>query len=371
MASENTHHENGPSRLGMRAACSGSRKMEHGRPDTESSDAARGTMLHGMFDEDREQKRKPLSLSDLQACESVDKYTLEQFPPTMTWRQEHRMVLLDGFSVVTAGTADAVGYDPATGRASILERKFGYKPVSPASENIQAAAYATMWASELAGNAGELYGEWDRKVDAHVLQPTPGGGFTRHDFKAFGPITDHIKAIIARTEEDGLVLNAGTHCTYCRARDDCPALRMQSDELMARATTELAITRDNARAVYDAYGQHKKTLKDIHAKLKACVMAQTDMIVGAKGEGLKIRVDQGRRQIVDIQKAYETVQEHWSVEEFLSLFCSVRIIDLEDALVKVWKKKLEIVTTTQDGLDLFEKVMPLKRAKDSEKLVVW
>jgi len=356
------HHENGPSRLYMRQQCSGSTKMEEGKSELPSPDAEEGTLMHNAVWDCN--LRIGMNAEQLSTLERTDEF-LGEFDLEGGWRSEHHMQLIDGFSILTAGTCDAVGIlksDPTI--AIVPDFKFGRIGVDPAMDNIQLGTYSAMVLQNFPGV---------KEARAYPWQPRVAGGSSRHEWYGFTELqglTDTIRGIIKRTKEDGLQLKAGKHCSYCRARLVCPALQFDTHALATRAPCDVAIDVDNARDVYNLVAQHEKTIKAVKAKIKAFVSGCPDYTLGNKGSGLKIQDVKGKVAITDIQEAFNLVSSWWSVEEFLAEFCTVKIGNFRSEYAKQ-AKAAGAVASVGEGLALFEEKMPIGRGKPNRSMVAW
>lgn len=326
MSSNTHHHPCSPSSLERRAACPASMRMEDAMPEMTSDDAEEGRLMHAavwdhsLRDSMSEEQRQALGVCD----DVIARLTVEH--GDIEWLPEKRLSLMSSFEVLTEGTPDAYGKSKA-GALFMLEFKFGRAPVASPDQNWQVKACAAMVAQEIAGPLSDALPD----VRAFLVQPRLAlvQSHTFSDSHHLA-IIDDVIAVISRCRQDGLQFRSGPWCRYCRAAVDCSALRLDTQVALSGP---VAIEPANAPEIYRKVKLMEKVLDELRARIKAVVTGAGGS-VGFPGDGLKIQRTSGRRQVSDIQAAYTAVSRLFTVDEFLSMFCTCSLPKLEEALAQ-------------------------------------
>lgn len=218
------------SNLFRRQLCPGSERLEAGLSDEDTEQSKEGTLLHEYDDNPKLERSvlKPVQRDLLKISQELDEFVLgkvyEKFPATTApgW-VEHRQLELsvtDKGKKVIGGTCDRIFYHEARKLALVIDKKFGFKEVTPASANIQLRCYAV--------GASEKFEASD--VVVAITQPRLSysyritmAAYTAADIESSRA---EIVSILetARKKESPLVPGE-LQCRYCRARALCPALR--------------------------------------------------------------------------------------------------------------------------------------------------
>jgi hypothetical protein len=230
------------------------------------------------------------------------------------WIGEQKMPIEHDGKFVTFGTVD--GHSEVkedTEIAILLELKYGYNEVDPPSSNHQVAAGSVA----LKQKYPQL-----KKVIAVVIMPRLRK-IQRHPFRQFKEIEAHIANIARRCLNPDAKCRAGEWCKtgYCKAIRDCKTVAKLSNDMMEMPTT--AITPKDADEIYAKALTVEKHLKKIKEECKRLTIA-----AGGQLGRLSVNLSRGSRMIPDLQKSYETVQDLFTVQEFMRL-CTVKISDFE------------------------------------------
>lgn len=221
------------SNLHRRKACPGSARLEAGLPDEDNDQSREGTLLHG-FDANPELDRKSLKPyhQDLlkisldldeqvlqRACEQFDipghdkgiegreKFLIVHDPPRV------------GKELIT-GHCDRWALFPTQKVLVIIDKKFGYRVVTPAVANLQLRVYAI---------AGLEESDCDHVLVAITQPRLPFAErltmalYSRDDIAR---ARVELKSILDESAKPDAPLNAGLEqCCYCKAKLICPAYK--------------------------------------------------------------------------------------------------------------------------------------------------
>lgn len=126
------------------------------------------------------------------------------------------------------GTNDAMVYDPAKGKLTIIDYKHGAGVAVDVEGNKQLLYYAL-------GAATRKHNLPLREIEMVIVQPraSHGDGPVRRwtvDPADLLEWSGDLKAAIAATRDPDAPLVAGTHCRWCPAKGFCPAFRDQAIE---------------------------------------------------------------------------------------------------------------------------------------------
>lgn len=242
-------HVTSASNLARRAACPGSERLEAGLPDEETEEAKIGTLLH-QYDANPKLDRSFLSqrnrelLRIAEICdEKVFARVREQFsipddePPMRQSTAGEEWVVGD-----TPGHTDRWAYfnqaSPSTGLCRglllVIDKKFGFKEVTPAESNYQLRCYAC--------GGAEMFPKTENVVVA-ITQPRlpyeqriTMACYSKDDIAA---AREEIFAIrSACREPDAPLVPGPEQCRYCKAKLICPAFQAEMQNAYALVPVE-------------------------------------------------------------------------------------------------------------------------------------
>lgn len=276
-----------PSNLYRRALCPGSQAMEEqvrerglaiGAVESTSPEAEEGTALHNVmagkftppkewWTEDREYAIGEAKKGDDLALEKA----FGQNPENLELHREIKLEDEHG-----EGTADLVAC--VKDSASLVrDYKFGRIGAASAESNYQTMWYAVM-ESKRSGH---------RRVFVSLGQPFLDKDHRESIAVYEGPDLDAahmtVATIISKCSAvDAPRVPSMEACRYCTARSICPEARKYQTELVKKASEGMAITKDNARAVWEAARLAEAVVKEVKEKVKEIVST-----TGAPGLAMK------------------------------------------------------------------------------------
>lgn len=262
---ERIHDLNGPSQLNKRFACPGSARLEAVTPERETEAADRGTMLHAHID--RAAHGLPVDpLPDQGDVEPV-RYVLEQYEADRiegAERVTEYRVDLSAYGIPKGGSIDHAWILPGV-RAVIHDPKFGDRPVRHPKHNWQMIAYAL----GIAGDFGVP------EVKAVILRPNADHEWQRMEYTFDAAALDQLGRdlieIVRATQAIDAPLTPGENCTFCRAKDVCPARWALVPSIPRHATFELMIrgwTEFERRSFYERAKIARQQLSGLIAKIE-------------------------------------------------------------------------------------------------------
>jgi len=351
---EEKHHPMSPSKLKRFQLCPGSFKLSKGLKDEPSPYAQEGTAMHkavetGQILDDFNEEQKDC----IQQC--ID--YIEMIAPKNAERlMEQEISVMDGFELLTEGTADVVLVTPDL--IIGIDWKFGRSPVM-VENNSQIKAYS----------AG-LMQKYKRPVEFHIGQPR------LHYFKSVRYELTELPSFISeikRIREDCLspmmILNPSDEaCKYCLAKKTCPAVNSVMDN------TELTTIEHTGELSANQLGEYldkAKLLEDIIKRLK--FRAKEHLLKGEEVPGWGLQNRKGATVVKDAQGAYNQIKEFVPLEKFMECL-TVKYTSLVDAYSK-GRKEVEAkqdvkVTLKQLKSEIEEQLAPfVERASDSVSLV--
>ena len=303
--SDPTHHEYSPSKLERYAKCPGSAaataRVKAGMTPEEwdnydsNEAAAEGSMLHAVM----AGTPPPVPLTDEQEdlIRRSQEYARMHFEGVTTLMVEQQVTLMDGFDVLTEGTADLVGL--TNNAVKILDWKFGRKWVP--ADSLQGKAYAAA--------AMQTYGK--DCCEFHIFQPRAGDGkpilYTNFDL-----IFQEVKAVIEQAKSPYAKLQAGEHCQYCPARLDCTAT----------ANLETALVRQDTESLLanpERLGQAAQVAAVVAKRCEQILAANKDATCRGEPTGWKIIEKAGRPSISDAKVARDRLLPVLTNDEYLSI----------------------------------------------------
>jgi len=218
------------SNIARRALCPGSERMEAGLPDEDSQQAKEGELLHAYAANPKLDRSflKPNQRDLLDISEKCDDMIFERVKEQFgisdadLWEEgtETQLVALADRDGATPGQCDRWRYYPQRSLLVIIDRKFGYKIVTPAAANFQLRVYAI-------GGAAKWLAD---KVVVAITQPRLP--YEERITMAAYSATDIDDACIelagiralARNPQAPLIA-AEEQCRYCKAKLICPEFR--------------------------------------------------------------------------------------------------------------------------------------------------
>jgi len=204
--------------------------MEEGLPDEDSAQSKEGTLLHA-YDANPSLERevlKPYQQDLLRISADLDDFIFatvgEQFGITTEHEEvrEQELLALPGTDMATPGHCDRARYYPKIKLLVVVDKKFGYKEVTPAAANYQLRAYAIGGAEK-----------WDvENVVVAITQPrlpydqrVTMATYSRDDIELSRAELIGIRK--ASRAPDALLVAGEEQCRYCRAKTKCPEFTKQ------------------------------------------------------------------------------------------------------------------------------------------------
>ena len=234
------------------------------------------------------------------------------------------------------------------GVAVVLDYKTGPIQVTHASENLQLMALAVLVA-------------WKYKVDrvlVGIIQPLAGPPHTHnYDKDGLKKARNKITRILRKIEDPNAKPVAGPkQCKYCRAINDCSAVKAAEDKVMALSTVTALSPDEMSKAlgILPVVEGRCKALKD---EAYSRLLKDNDSI-----PGFGVRPPSNRRSISDPWKAYKTLTDGGYVdsEGFLNC-CTVSLSKLATAASKfTGENKIEVQFEIEDALGKVIKASEVK-----------
>src|SRR5581483_195142 len=225
------------SNIHRRLLCPGSEKLEAGLPDEDSIQSKEGDLLHA-YDANPDLVRavlKPNQQNLLRISEELDeiifdltreKFSITESEPFEEGR-ETTLIAMEGTDSETPGHCDRWRLYPALSLLIIIDKKFGFKEVTPASSNPQLRTYAIggyeKWAPEnivVAITQPRL--EYERRLTMAC--------YTAKDIEFARAELSSIRA--ASRRDDAPLVPGEEQCRYCKAKLICKAYRAKVQEGM-------------------------------------------------------------------------------------------------------------------------------------------
>lgn len=309
------HHPHSPSALERQEKCPGSFQMCNGFTLPDSDDAEEGTRLHAAVVPGA--PREGLSLEDAERvgiCDTFVSDLVDTYPDAKVYH-EIAMPLVDGFEVLSEGTADLVVDVEALDLVIVADWKFGRKPVTAAEDNLQVKTYGTMGLQKYRR----------RTAQVHVVQPTiRSSSFATFGAELVPAHVERVRTIIARAHRPNLELRAGAHCTYCPRLGTCVTARQAAISTIPHGSVELIEDPDRLASLL--------RLAKLAIAWGEAVERQAKS-VGLRNDGLpgfRLKTRQGNRTIREAEKAFELLSGYFTPAEFLAC-AKVSVGNLEAA----------------------------------------
>jgi hypothetical protein len=216
--------------FGSLSKCPGKHQSQKGRKDKETSQAARGTLIHEFLNNPRgskvlegDEEAISMALAILSERDALLKRAMSS--PIHYFNEERMWYRGDRYSGVPDVLAikDNIGF--------IIDYKTGPIAVTHASENLQLMALAVL-ADYIHGLEG---------CHVAIIQPPCGPPHTHYyDKAALKKARCRITRILRAIEAKHPRLKAGEpQCRYCLAKIDCPAVKAAQEELMSLSTVTM------------------------------------------------------------------------------------------------------------------------------------
>jgi Protein of unknown function (DUF2800) len=207
------------------AHCPGSWRMQMNRADIGrfKGDAARGTKLHAALngedvlldaDEFQDVQQMNDNCAELVAAWGAERPDLS--PPEFASAEE-RLILRLGMVPVTTGQFDRLYMQGS--RALLVDFKSGWQELGATASNMQLMVYAL------------LLSEWNpdlEEIAVAIIRPRPGKPYWfTYGQESIESAAQLWGRILTEVFSEAPAIVSGTHCTFCRAQDICPARRQQ------------------------------------------------------------------------------------------------------------------------------------------------
>lgn len=171
---------------------------------------------------------------------------------------ERTLTVLKGME----GTPDYFHWDSASRRLDVFDYKFGFVPID-VEKNPQLLLYANGVIDPMP------VGNRPTDVRLHVVQPRdftrPGKVRSRKvDKSEFARLIYDILCVRAEALKSDQLLTVGSHCTYCKVRDSCPALAKGVGAAMDFTAAPVLVDRSPA-----SIGREWTIVKEFLALLKS------------------------------------------------------------------------------------------------------
>lgn len=348
---EETHHSFSPSKLKRFKLCPGSYKLSQGVKDESSPAAQEGTAMHmavetGKILDDFNEEQKDC----IQQCINYIPMISGKGAEILL---EQKITIMDGFDVLTEGTADLVCVSDDLIVA--CDWKFGRGAVK-VDDNNQVKAYT----------AG-LMQKYKRPVEFHIGQPRLHYFESmRYDLSELPTLVSEIKSIRENCLSPCMTLIPSDEaCKYCLANkaNKCPAVNSMIDNTdlaTIEHTGELSITQ-----VFQ-YMDKVPLIESICKRLR--FRAKEALIKGHEDSKWGLQSKRGATSVKDAQGAYNKVKDFVSMEAFMGCI-NVKYTALVDAYAKE-RKKRDGVTLKQSKEEMAEALAPfIERKSDSSSMV--
>lgn len=345
--------DTGDERLGLPSAsganilahCPGAWRMQQGRPEIGrfKDDASRGQKIHrALAGEDvllEHDERQDVDALEENCAALVDAWSLERSElgkPYLQSADAERLHLRVGLAPVTTGQFDRLYFQEAESgelvRALIVDFKSGWQELGSTASNMQLLVYALLVSAQypdLEEIAVALVRPIDKKPHWFTYRETQLASaaqlWERVLREAFG-------------ERPALV--AGSHCTFCKAQDVCPARRAQlatfhvDEDVLAAQWAAMTPT-----AKYDLYVASVSAAK-LCDVIKDNVKRELERNDGAI-PGLYLKPGAINKTITDADGALARVLANGGTREDFLPAVSVSFAKIRDALAErlKWKKK--------------------------------
>lgn len=358
-----TRHTTSASNIHRRKLCPGSERMEEGLPDEESDQSREGTLLHG-YDANPEldvAALKPYHRDLLRISAGLDEqifdrafenFGIERNDEFQSGRERELWAKNADGELVVPGHCDLWRFWPRTRVLAIVDKKFGYKVVTPAVANLQLRIYAIAGADE-----------WKaEQVLVAVTQPRlpfderlTMAAYTQSDIDK---ARDELLWILTASRQPNAPLVAGDEqCRYCKAKMLCPAYKEKflSIEVAARDLAECDDDQLDQVLVAIAFADYIKEQARDEARKRVAAGRMPNYKLGAESE---------IRDVADVRKAMALLALRGDITNDdikSSLDMSIGTIEerVRERKKCTWKVAKEIVAET---LEMVISKKPKKRS---------
>lgn len=332
------------SNIFRRYLCPGSERLEAGLPEEDSEEAKEGTLLH-KHDADPALERKKLKPNQRDLLEISEKLrhevlnrTIEQFGledgGEEDFGHEREMWLHRGIKSLFPGHCDDWWYWAKEKLLIVLDKKFGFKEVTPANSNLQLRTYAVMGA--------ELH-EVENCVVA-ITQPRlpfeqrlTMAVYNRSEIAA---ARAQLYRIWDEAEKPEAPLVAGEEqCNYCKARLFCPARAAKAEKGLAPVLPidpSLSVANREAVVIERLSACNNEQLERMHEAVRLSKMVDDPLhelmrsrIAAGEMPGWKLGKETEMREVTDVAAAQTIMAEVLAPNRFLES-CKVSLTKLEE-----------------------------------------
>lgn len=338
------------SNIHRRKLCPGSEAMEAGLPDDDSPQSLEGRMLHE-YDANPSLDRaflKPNQQDLLRISQELDEQVFERvmghfgIRPDESFtegRETELVALLHDPDGETPGHCDRWRLYTAPRVLVIIDKKFGYKIVTPAAANLQLRTYA------IGGSE-----EWEcENVAVAITQPRLS--FSERVTMACYDSADILASASELTEirigcraTDAPLHSGELQCQYCKAKTKCPAFASQLVPL------------DAGKEIVNALGTLKPEQRDgliravkFAAFIKDALMDNEREVITAGGESLyTLGKAKEVRHVTDVKRAVALLALRGDITRDEAMNCCEMSIGAIEEKVRLnrkstWKETREIV----------------------------
>lgn len=308
------------SNIDRRARCPGSERMEAGLREQDSDISQEGDLLHAM-DADKTLSRISLNPEQrdlLDLASELDQFVFDEVEKQFEIvdaecieGRELEMWLHRGLKAVFPGHCDRWRYYPAAKVLVIIDKKFGFKEVTPAASNLQLRSYAVM-GSELRDCAHVAVAITQPRL--RYEQRVTMAAYDRYDIQKSRA---QLLSVFDAAKDPDAPLTAGEEqCRYCKAKIVCPAYREKFTFIQQYSSMALADCSD---------GQLDEILVAIqfadHIKDQAREEARRRIEEGSLSNW-KLEKGSSVRNVTDTAKAIALLSEEVSLTTDDAIACS-------------------------------------------------
>lgn len=360
------------SNIHRRAACPGSERLEAGLPDEDSDQSREGVLLHSYASNPKLDRfvLKPSQRDLLEISDKLDDFIFErvreQFSVSLDEPFEEgfekELYALPGSEFSTPGHCDLYWYWPERKLLVVIDRKFGFKVVTPAAANYQLRVYA------IGGHE-----EWEvENCVVAITQPRLSyservtmAAYDREAIIASISELDSIRKACARP--DAPLVAGEEQCRYCKAKLICTAYQAKlSEGFSIVPATDGSVAKKQADA--------SRTLaecSDVQLDKVLVFLQFAEFVKNLARDEARSRIQSGQhpdfpwklgkesenREIVDVKRAVALLSLRGDLTKDEILACASLSIGengLEGALRKrkglTWKAAKETLNATLDAV---------------------
>ncbi len=313
-----THATTSASSMHRRMRCPGSHAAELGLTDTDSEISIEGTNNHAIYTgfltgKDVRVQMGKLTTDNLRAVNAAIELTEEVIKQATEQRNisasapkeifaERELYFRQGLKILFTGHCDIGVWFPIEKLLIIVDAKFGYLPVEPASGNMQTRCYAVQ--------AVEDYPEAEEIIVALVQPRQPRdeqlsmASYLPPDLAAS---RQQILEVWQTMQQQDAQRCAGDWCNYCKAKLDCPVYKEQLSAIQTfgKATDVSKVDDANMVTLYTAVklAENEAFSKSVKDEMKKRIQE------GRYKGVLELKPGKNRRYITCNSKAFEILVE--------------------------------------------------------------